>query len=105
MPIYLYLFSKVLDTGGVPEAWLMGEIKPIYKGKGSVTEPGYCRGITLLTFLGKLFTSMLNRRLSDFITLNKRLDENQAGFRKVNGTADHVFAFMCITDLFYVKKM
>jgi len=104
MPIYVYLFNRVLDTGDVPEAWLIGKIIPIYKGKGNVTEPGNYRGITLLSCLGKLFTSMLNTRLSDFIKLNKILEENQAGFRKGYGTVDHIFVFKCIIDLFCAKK-
>ena len=35
LPIYHKLFTIVLDTGILPDAWLIGVIKPIYKNKGN----------------------------------------------------------------------
>ena len=32
MPLYVHLFNKVLDTGNVPDSWLIGKI--IYRFKG-----------------------------------------------------------------------
>ena len=40
------------------------------------------RGITLLSCLGKLFTSVINERLTVFIDSNQIISETQAGFRK-----------------------
>ncbi len=57
MPVYIKLFNNVLNTGEVPENWLVGLIVPICKQKGSKTDCNYYRGITLLSCLGKLFTS------------------------------------------------
>ena len=104
MPLYVYLFNKVLETGDVPDAWLVGKIVSIYKGKGSTLEPGNYRGITLLSCMGKLFTSLLNARLSQLIERNHISDENQASFRKGYGTVDHIFAFKCIIHLSCAKK-
>ena len=67
MPIYIYLFNKILDEGTIPEEWLIGIIMPIYKKKGCPREPGNYRGITLLSFMGKLFTSIIDKRLSTLI--------------------------------------
>ncbi len=67
MPVYIKLFNKVLSTGEVPEDWLVGLIVPIFKHKGSKTECNNYRGITLLSCLGKLFTSTLNERLYTFV--------------------------------------
>ena len=69
---------------------LIGKIIPLYKGKGDIKKAGNYRGITLLSCLGKLFTSMLNRRLTKFLEQNNVLHENQAGFRKGYGTVDHI---------------
>ena len=54
------LFNVVLMTGLVPEAWCIGAIVPLYKGKGPKDDLDNYRGITLLSCLGKLFTSLIN---------------------------------------------
>ena len=89
-----------MNTGEVPDSWLVGKIIAIYNGKGSRTDPGNYRGIIFLSCLGKLFTSMLSKRLPDFVETNAILKENQTGFRKDYGTVDHVFMFKSIIDLF-----
>ena len=66
-PILCKLFNKVLNEGVVPSDWTIGLIKPLYKGKGDRTKCDNYRGITLLSCIGKLFTSILNCRLSSFM--------------------------------------
>ena len=66
MPLYLLLFNKVLDNGELPEEWGTGLIVPIYKKKGDKKDPNNYRGITLLSCLGKLFTSIINNRLTKY---------------------------------------
>ena len=55
LPIYLKLFSIVLDRGVVPDTWLIWNKIPIYKDKVKSAE-NY-RPITMLSRLGKLFTA------------------------------------------------
>ena len=62
--VYVNVFNIILDTGIMPEAWLNGNIIPIFKNKGSKTEPKNYRPITLLSNLGKSFTSIFNHGLS-----------------------------------------
>ena len=100
IPLYIKLFNKILDTGDIPEDWLAGLIIPIYKNKGSKDDANNYRGITLLSCLGKLFTSILNHRLTEFCEQNFILNEIQAGFRKGYSTADHVFVLKHLMDLF-----
>lgn len=64
MPIYCKLFNLILNTGKIPNSWSEGIILPIYKNKGSVSEPSSYRPITLVSCLGKTFTAILNNRLS-----------------------------------------
>ena len=33
LPLYVELLNLIFDTGVVPEVWLTGLVKPIYKGK------------------------------------------------------------------------
>jgi len=100
LPVYLIFFNKVLETSEIPEDWVIGEIIPLYKGEGNIKDPVNYRGITLLSCLGKLFTSIINRRLTIFIETNSLLSENQTGFRKGYSTIDHCFLLNCIVDIF-----
>ena len=52
------LFNLVLDTGLIPAEWCKGLINPLYKNKGSIKNVDNYRGITLLSCLVKLFTSV-----------------------------------------------
>ena len=90
--IYYKLFNMVLDTGVLPETWLIGTIKPIYKNKGSVEDASNYRPITILSCLGKIFTAILNERVYRFLNDNNMLSENQAGFRSGYSTCEHIFA-------------
>ena len=92
LPVYCNLFNIILNTGELPDTWLIGTIKPIYKNKGSNTEPCNYRPITILSCLGKLFTSVINQRINSFLIENKLLNENQAGFRAGYSTNDHILA-------------
>ena len=50
----------------MPSSWLIGMIKPIYKNKGDKFDPKNFRPITIVSCLGKLFTAILNERLTEF---------------------------------------
>ena len=57
------LFNKILDIGYFPDSWSDGYIIPIHK-KGRLDDVNNFRGVTLLSTLGKLFTRILNNRLT-----------------------------------------
>ena len=52
------LFNRILDTGKYPALWSFGLIVPIHKKDDRSQVENY-RGITLLSALGKLFTSII----------------------------------------------
>ena len=91
LPIYNKLFNHILDTGNIPSNWTTGDIIPIYKNKGDKHIPGNYRGITILNSFSKLFTCLVNERLTKYVETNSLLLENQAGFRKGYSTTDHIF--------------
>ena len=101
---YVGLFNKILDSGVYPEKWTVGLIIPIYKKKGDRKDCNNYRGITLLSCIGKLFTSILNERLKKFCEINKIIKENQAGFRPKHSTVDHIFSLKVVVDLFFKSK-
>lgn len=105
MPTYIIFFNIILDTGIVPESWTVGVIKPIYKKNGEVTDPSNYRPITLLSCFGKLFTAIINNRLTSYAEENNIISDCQTGFRKGFSTADNVFVlFSLIQHLFTRKK-
>ncbi len=97
-------FNLILETGLIPSDWCNGVIISIYKKKGDVRDPDNYRGITLLSCVGKLFTVLLNSRLSQYLESNRLLGEEQAGFRPGYSTLDHIFTLYCIIDLYVSKK-
>ena len=70
LSIIVKLFNVVLESGIVPMDWTIGLICPLYKKKGNPSDPNNYRGITLLSCLGKLFTAVLNERLTSYLEDN-----------------------------------
>ena len=60
------LFNVILKAGIYPDLWTKGLITPIYKS-GDKSDPGNYRGICVTSCLGKLFYSILNIRLLEFV--------------------------------------
>ena len=104
LPIYRHLFNSVLNTGHLPESWLEGYIIPIYKNKGGRDQPDNYRPITILSCLGKLFTSILNSRINNFLEEFDLLNENQAGFRAGYSTTDHIFLLHSLIEIMKHSK-
>ena len=68
------------------------------KKKGSKDDPNNYRGVTLLSCLGKYFTSILNSRFKK--VSDKLISNIQAGFREGFSTMDHVFTIVSIINLY-----
>ena len=91
------LFNKLLSSGYFPSCWSEGFIIPLFK-KGDKNLPENYRGITLLSTLGKLFTRILNNRLSNWAEKYQVFVESQAGFRAKMGTIDNIFILHGLID-------
>ena len=76
-----------------PPLWSFGLIVPVHK-KDDLSKVENYRGITLLSSLSKLFTSILNNRLYDYATKKGILKDEQGGFRKYS-----------IVDSIFILKM
>ena len=97
MPIYLKVFNLIFSTGLFPDTWSQGLIIPIHK-KGDKMNPGNYRSITLLGRFSKLFTSIVNDRITKFVEDENILSHAQAGFRKGYLTTEQIFNFKCSID-------
>ena len=100
MPLYVAFFNLIFNLGVLPDSWLEGEIRPLYKNKGDSKSPENYRPITILSCFGKLFTSILNARLD----VHNILEENQAGFRAGYSTMDNIFALHALTEIAKTQK-
>ena len=88
---YLYrVYSFVFETGNYPKIWSEGLIVPIPK-KGDLSNPSNYRGITLISTFAKLFSLIIRNRVNQWCKNQKKLDENQFGFRDSRSTADCIF--------------
>ncbi len=102
--LYTKFFNLVLKFGIIPDDWVIGIIKPQYKNRGSKSDPDNYRGITLLSCMGKLFTYILNVRLTQFVDTNQLMCEEQTGFRNKYSTLDHIFSLNFIVRLYLSKN-
>lgn len=98
MPLYVKFFNLILDSGVIPDIWLQGVIIPIYKS-GSMKEPENYRPITVLSCIGKLFTSVLNNRLNYYLESYEILEESQSGFRRDYSTLDNIFVLHSLIEI------
>ncbi|KAI5717340.1 hypothetical protein M8J77_004178 [Diaphorina citri] len=88
---YLHcLFNQIMDEEKVPTNWGEVLVQMIYK-KGNAEEPTNYRAIALINTITKIFTSILEKRISTWAENSGILDEGQAGFRKKRGCRDNVF--------------
>ena len=90
--IFRTLFKHILKNRQYPSTWSIGMITPIYIHKGGTKDdPSNYRGITLLNTVGKIFTSIVNSRLTEWAEKQLLIPESQFGFRKNRRTTDCIF--------------
>ena len=70
-------------------------IVPLFK-KGNLNDPDNYRGISLCDISSRLYSSIINNRLQEWIEQNNLRGECQAGFKKDYSTVDHMFTLMAM---------
>ena len=93
--LILAIFNNILNLEYFPECWAKGGIVPIHKSGDKNVANNY-RGITLLSCLGKLFTRVMNNRMTKWVDRYGKVNETQFGFRKGKGTSDCLFICLFI---------
>ena len=93
------LFNFCFFNHMIPEDWSNCIITPIPKSslKDPFTPINY-RGIALLSCVGKLYSSVLNFRLTNYLDTTNSLSDCQNGFRKKRSCQDHIFALTSIIN-------
>ena len=89
------LCNKIWISGEIPEDWGRAVIVPIYKKKDKLNCSNY-RGSSLLTLAGKVFCSILHKRIQS--QTESILAESQAGFHPGRSTIDQLFTLRQIAE-------
>ena len=97
LPCLEKLFNACLANGKYPHIWASGYVIPIHKANDR-SDPSNYRGITVTSAIGKLFNSVLNKRLDTFLIDNSIINDFQIGFTKEARTTDHMFILKTIID-------
>ena len=75
------LFNIIFDSGYFPDDWADGIIIPLFK-KGYEHDLNNFRGITLVSCMSKLFTSILNNRINHWSEKYTKVSDAQFGLRE-----------------------
>ena len=98
------LFNGIYTKSFFPTDWITSIIVPIHK-KGSKLLTDNYRGISLLGLTSKVFTSIINTRLYNWLENNDKICQEQAGFRRGFSTTDHIFTlYSMINNCLYGNK-
>ena len=96
------IFNAIYSKSYFPKLWKVGYIIPIFKSDNSF-DPSNYRGITVSSWLEKLFTLVINERLIEFLDVRNILSHYQIGFRRGYRTADHVFILNTVLNGYFSK--
>ena len=99
----LRLFNSILTHGSYPSNWKKAYLSPVHKG-GTLDNPNNYRGISILSCAGKLFSTILTKRLDDFLKDNALINAVQIGFTKKARTADHMFVLRTLIEKYTKDK-
>jgi hypothetical protein len=89
------VFHKIWEKAVIPNSWSEGNIIRIPKS-GDLTNCNNWRGITLLSIPSKVFCRVLISRITEAV--DKKIRQEQVGFRKGRGCIDHIFVLRNILE-------
>ena len=87
------LFTKSMEQGKIPEDWRLSNVTPIYKGKGSKSQPGNYRPVGLTSCVCKLMEKVVNRELGKHLEKGV-LSNSQHGFRRGRSCQTNLVEFV-----------
>lgn len=90
------MFQQYFLSGETPSEWKKSIITPLLKPGKDKNEPLSYRGISLMPTIAKIFTSIINNRLKQYLESNSLLCDEQNGFRENRSCLDHIFSVSTI---------
>ena len=98
------LFNAILNSGNFPSQWSEGYIVPLFK-KHDPSDVNNYRGITLVSCFSKIFTGVLNQRLTDWAENNDISSDSQFGFVEGAQPQMQSLFYTPLFRKFYLKKV
>ena len=100
-PILTHIFNLSLFHGTLPDDWKTARITPIFKGKGSHSDPGNFRPISIVSTIAKIIEKNVKSQLMKHFYSNNLFNQNQFAYLKNHSTqtALHRIIDQCITNI------
>ena len=100
------IFRRSLDTGEIPSDWKFAIVTPIYKNKGSKSDPTKYRPISITSAVGKVLEKIINSVLRRHLLENNLINQSQFGFLPGHSSTDQIsFIMHKFLDAFENKKV
>lgn len=97
LELLLTSLNYIYRGGNIPDDFRKSIIFPIFK-KGDPNNAANYRGISFMNTVTKIFTGLLNVRLTKWVKENNKLGPFQAGFREGFSTVDQIFNLTSIAE-------
>ena len=89
------LFNTLFDKDVFPKNWTESVLLPLCN-KGDVNNTNNYRGVFLNNVSSKLYSSIINSRLQEWVEVDNNKGEHQADFKRVFFTIGHIFTMLAI---------
>jgi len=86
------LFTVCFREGILPDIWKTALVTPVYKRKGSASDPQNYRPISLTCFLCKVFETIMRQDIATFLYQNRLISREQYGFLAKRSTTTQLLA-------------
>ncbi len=86
------IFRATVSEGRVPSDWRRANVTPIFK-KGSKTDPGNYRPVSLTSVCGKLLERIIKDQVMAHLLENKVISDSQHGFMPGRSTTTNLLEF------------
>ena len=98
--ILYHLFYVCFQNSVVPNLWSQAIICPMQKYKSKcIFNPLNSRGISLLACIAKLYSSIINNRLTKYCDIIDIIVDEQNGFRKASSCLDHIYILISVIKI------
>ena len=82
------LFNNCLKESCFPDCWKVSSVVPVFKNVGERSTPKYCRPVSRLSVVSKVFEKLVNNTIVDHLEKCDLFSDFQYGFRSSRSTAD-----------------
>ena len=93
-PNLTLLYNSSIANGLYPADWKKANVTPIYKNKGSKSEVGNYRPISILPIVGRILEKHIGNQLQQYCDISGVIPDQQFGFRKNSSCEQLLLAAM-----------